>query len=103
MLLYLRVLEYACDNGYQVFDFGRSSAGEELISLRNNGALHPRRFIGITSFSTVNCRIWKVQGKRDLIEPYVIGKAPAGCHEVIDLALENTSACELPQHIHRNA
>jgi FemAB-related protein (PEP-CTERM system-associated) len=28
MLLYLRVLEYACDNGYQVFDFGRSSAGE---------------------------------------------------------------------------
>jgi FemAB-related protein (PEP-CTERM system-associated) len=28
MLLYLRVLEYACDCGYQVFDFGRSSPGE---------------------------------------------------------------------------
>lgn len=28
MLLYLRVLEYACDYGYQVFDFGRSSPGE---------------------------------------------------------------------------
>ncbi len=28
MLLYLRVLEYACDRGYQVFDFGRSSPGE---------------------------------------------------------------------------
>jgi len=28
MLLYLRMLEYACDNGYQVFDFGRSTKGE---------------------------------------------------------------------------
>jgi FemAB-related protein (PEP-CTERM system-associated) len=28
MLLYLRVLEYACDRGYQVFDFGRSSPDE---------------------------------------------------------------------------
>ena len=28
MLLYLRMLEYACDNGYQVFDFGRSSVSE---------------------------------------------------------------------------
>jgi len=28
MLLYLRMLEYACDHGYEVFDFGRSSPGE---------------------------------------------------------------------------
>jgi serine/alanine adding enzyme len=28
MLLYLRMLEYACDNGYRVFDFGRSTRGE---------------------------------------------------------------------------
>ena len=28
MLLYLRMLEYACDRGYRVFDFGRSSPGE---------------------------------------------------------------------------
>jgi CelD/BcsL family acetyltransferase involved in cellulose biosynthesis len=28
MLLYLRMLEYACDNGYRVFDFGRSTPGE---------------------------------------------------------------------------
>jgi len=28
MLLYLRMLEHACDRGYQVFDFGRSSPGE---------------------------------------------------------------------------
>jgi hypothetical protein len=28
MLLYLRMLEYACDHGYQAFDFGRSSPGE---------------------------------------------------------------------------
>jgi len=28
MLLYLRVLEYACDRGYQVFDFGRSTPDE---------------------------------------------------------------------------
>jgi serine/alanine adding enzyme len=28
MLLYLRMLEYACDHGYELFDFGRSSPGE---------------------------------------------------------------------------
>jgi FemAB-related protein (PEP-CTERM system-associated) len=28
MLLYLRMLEFACDNGYRVFDFGRSTRGE---------------------------------------------------------------------------
>jgi FemAB-related protein (PEP-CTERM system-associated) len=28
MLLYLRMLEYACDHGYGLFDFGRSSPGE---------------------------------------------------------------------------
>jgi len=28
MLLYLRILEFACDNGYRVFDFGRSTKGE---------------------------------------------------------------------------
>jgi serine/alanine adding enzyme len=28
MLLYQRMLEYACDRGYEVFDFGRSSPGE---------------------------------------------------------------------------
>ena len=28
MLLYLRMLEYGCDNGYRYFDFGRSTVGE---------------------------------------------------------------------------
>jgi serine/alanine adding enzyme len=28
MLLYLRMLEYACDSGYRIFDFGRSTRGE---------------------------------------------------------------------------
>ena len=28
MLLYLRMLEFACDSGYGVFDFGRSTRGE---------------------------------------------------------------------------
>lgn len=28
MLLYLRMLEFACDNGYRIFDFGRSTTGE---------------------------------------------------------------------------
>src|SRR5215471_2070034 len=28
MLLYLRMLEFTCDNGYRVFDFGRSTLGE---------------------------------------------------------------------------
>lgn len=28
MLLYFRMLEFACDHGYQIFDFGRSSPGD---------------------------------------------------------------------------
>jgi hypothetical protein len=28
MLLYLRMLEFACDEGYRTFDFGRSTPGE---------------------------------------------------------------------------
>jgi serine/alanine adding enzyme len=28
MLLYMRMLEFACDNGYESFDFGRSTKGE---------------------------------------------------------------------------
>lgn len=40
MLLYLRVLEYACDNGYRAFDFGRSSAGEGTYKFKEQwGAL----------------------------------------------------------------
>jgi len=40
MLLYLRVLEYACGNGYQVFDFGRSSVGEGTYKFKEQwGAL----------------------------------------------------------------
>jgi len=40
MLLYLRMLEYACDNGYQVFDFGRSAIGEGTYKFKEQwGAL----------------------------------------------------------------
>lgn len=41
MLLYLRVLEYACDNGYQVFDFGRSSAGEGTYKFKEQWGATP--------------------------------------------------------------
>ena len=41
MLLYLRVLEYACDNGYQVFDFGRSSAGEGTYKFKEQWGAVP--------------------------------------------------------------
>ncbi len=41
MLLYLRVLEYACDNGYQVFDFGRSSAGEGTYKFKEQWGAAP--------------------------------------------------------------
>ena len=41
MLLYLRVLEYACDNGYQVFDFGRSSAAEGTYKFKEQWGAAP--------------------------------------------------------------
>ena len=41
MLLYLRILEYACDNGYQVFDFGRSSAGEGTYKFKEQWGAAP--------------------------------------------------------------
>ena len=41
MLLYLRVLEHACDNGYQVFDFGRSSAGEGTYKFKEQWGAIP--------------------------------------------------------------
>ncbi len=41
MLLYLRVLEYACDNGYQVFDFGRSSEGEGTYKFKEQWSAVP--------------------------------------------------------------
>jgi len=41
MLLYLRVLEYACDNSYQVFDFGRSSAGEGTYKFKEQWGAVP--------------------------------------------------------------
>jgi serine/alanine adding enzyme len=41
MLLYLRVLEYACDHGYQVFDFGRSSPGEGTYKFKEQWGAVP--------------------------------------------------------------
>ena len=41
MLLYLRVLEYACDRGYQVFDFGRSSPGEGTYRFKEQWGAAP--------------------------------------------------------------
>lgn len=41
MLLYLRMLEYACDNGYRVFDFGRSTAGEGTYKFKEQWGAEP--------------------------------------------------------------
>jgi FemAB-related protein (PEP-CTERM system-associated) len=41
MLLYLRMLEYACDNGYQVFDFGRSTRGEGTYKFKEQWGAKP--------------------------------------------------------------
>lgn len=41
MLLYLRMLEYACDHGYQVFDFGRSSIGEGTYKFKEQWGAEP--------------------------------------------------------------
>lgn len=42
MLLYLRILEYACDRGYEVFDFGRSSPGEGTYRFKEQWGAIPQ-------------------------------------------------------------
>lgn len=42
MVLYLRILEYACDRGYEVFDFGRSSPGEGTYSFKEQWGAVPQ-------------------------------------------------------------
>ena len=41
MLLYLRMLEYACDHGYTFFDFGRSSPGEGTYKFKEQWGAMP--------------------------------------------------------------
>ncbi|MCI0557583.1 MAG: GNAT family N-acetyltransferase [Nitrososphaera sp.] len=41
MLLYFRMLEYACDNKYQTFDFGRSSPGEGTYKFKEQWGAVP--------------------------------------------------------------
>jgi serine/alanine adding enzyme len=41
MLLYLRMLEYACDNAYHTFDFGRSTAGEGTYKFKEQWGASP--------------------------------------------------------------
>lgn len=41
MLLYSRMLEYACDNGYQTFDFGRSTPGEGSYRFKEQWGARP--------------------------------------------------------------
>ncbi len=41
MLLYLRMLEFACDNGYSVFDFGRSTIGEGTYKFKEQWGATP--------------------------------------------------------------
>ena len=41
MLLYWTMLEYACDNGYKTFDFGRSSPGEGTYKFKQQWGAEP--------------------------------------------------------------
>jgi FemAB-related protein (PEP-CTERM system-associated) len=41
MLLYLRMLEYACDQGYRAFDFGRSTIGEGTYKFKEQWGAAP--------------------------------------------------------------
>jgi len=41
MLLYLRMLEFGCDNGYRVFDFGRSTPGEGTYRFKEQWGAAP--------------------------------------------------------------
>jgi len=42
MLLYWAMLEYACDNGYSLFDFGRSTPGEGTYRFKEQWGAKPR-------------------------------------------------------------
>lgn len=44
MLLYWAMLEYACDNGYQYFDFGRSTPGEGTYRFKLQWGARPEPF-----------------------------------------------------------
>jgi serine/alanine adding enzyme len=41
MLLYLRMLEYACDRGFRAFDFGRSTIGEGTYNFKEQWGAMP--------------------------------------------------------------
>lgn len=41
MLLYLRLLEHACENGYRMFDFGRSSPGDGTYRFKEQWGAAP--------------------------------------------------------------
>jgi serine/alanine adding enzyme len=41
MLLYSRMLQYACENGYQTFDFGRSTPGEGTYRFKEQWGARP--------------------------------------------------------------
>jgi len=41
MLLYLRMLEFACDSGYRIFDFGRSTKGEGTYKFKEQWGAEP--------------------------------------------------------------
>jgi len=41
MLLYLRLLQYACDHGYRVFDFGRCAPGEGTYRFKEQWGAAP--------------------------------------------------------------
>jgi len=41
MLLYLRMLEFACDSGYRTFDFGRSTRGEGTYKFKEQWGAEP--------------------------------------------------------------
>jgi len=41
MLLYLRMLEYACDQGFRAFDFGRSTIGEGTYKFKEQWGAVP--------------------------------------------------------------
>jgi len=42
MLLYWKMLEYACENGYKYFDFGRSSVGEGTYKFKKQWGSVPK-------------------------------------------------------------
>ena len=75
MLLYWTMLEYACDNGYKKFDFGRSTPGEGTYKFKKQWGAKAQTFTGTLLIVMENSMISRFRPKnKNSIKPSNTGK-----------------------------